>query len=83
MERLAEDRTNAVWIVQHEEERLPLAAVRATVAADYLQLVDPDRVSNPHGEHALEAFRLVDPVPEALLVAAAAAVPGVGEEEPA
>lgn len=31
------------------EERVPLAAVRATLAADYLQLVDPDRVSNPHG----------------------------------
>lgn len=27
-----------------------------------LQVVDPDRVSNPHGEHALEAYRLLEPL---------------------
>lgn len=26
------------------------------------QVVDPDRVSNPHGEHALEAYRLLEPL---------------------
>lgn len=30
------------------------------------QIVDPDRVSNPHGEHALEAYRLLEPVADAL-----------------
>lgn len=38
-----------VWIVHGHEESVPLGAVRAMLAADYLQLVDPDRVSNPHG----------------------------------
>lgn len=112
---------------------MALGAVRATLAADYLQLVDPDRVSNPHGwasrqaackpplrqqfkgsaappvckgrrwlvavgpgarppgacmccfqplasacsspcrEHALEAYRLLDPAAAAVVVAAAAA----------
>lgn len=29
------------------------------------QVVDPDRVSNPHGEHALEAYRLLEPLESA------------------
>ena len=77
IERLEEDAANLVWVVSHEaEERVPLTAVSATVAADYLQLVDPDRVSNPHGEHALEAYRLLEPVGEALAALAAPAPAG-------
>lgn len=34
------------------------------VPADYLQLCDADRVSNPHGEHAHEAFRIEVQIPE-------------------
>ena len=74
IERLEEDAANLVWVLSHEaEESVPLTAVSATVAADYLQMVDPDRVSNPHGEHALEAYRLLEPVGEALAALAAAA----------
>lgn len=63
VERLEEDAGNQVYLVSHAgEERVPLAAVRRTVEADYLQLVDPDRVSNPHGEHAIEAYRLLSPL---------------------
>ena len=49
VERLEEDAVNGVWVVEHGEARVAAGAVRRTVAADYLQMVDPDRVSNPHG----------------------------------
>ncbi|KAL4436821.1 hypothetical protein ABPG75_003960 [Micractinium tetrahymenae] len=79
VERLEEDAANQVWIVHGAEERVPRGAVRATLAADYLQLVDPDRVSNPHGEHALEAYRLLDQAAAAAVAAAvAAAGPAAG-----
>ncbi|KAL4432583.1 hypothetical protein ABPG77_000520 [Micractinium sp. CCAP 211/92] len=79
VERLEEDVANQVWIVHGPEERVPLAAVRATLAADYLQLVDPDRVSNPHGEHALEAYRLLDPAAAAARAPAGEAVDPTAE----
>ncbi len=31
--------------------------------ADYMQLCDPDRISNPHGEHAYEVFKILQAVP--------------------
>lgn len=49
VERLEEDAVNGVWVVEHGEARVAAGAVRRTVAADYLQMVDPDRISNPHG----------------------------------
>ena len=41
-----------------------------------VQIVDPDRISNPHGEHALEAFRLLEPVD----LGGGAAVPGAATQ---
>jgi len=39
VERLEEDAANQVWLVGHgPEERVPLAAVRCTLEADYLQV---------------------------------------------
>ncbi|KAI3425878.1 hypothetical protein D9Q98_007851 [Chlorella vulgaris] len=73
IERLEEDPRNLVWLVSHseEDEQVPLEAVVSTVEADYLQLVDPDRVSNPHGEHAIEAYRLLEPLDAGAAAAAA------------
>lgn len=69
VERLEEDVANQVWVVHGAEESVSLAAVQRTLQADYLQMVDPDRVSNPHGEHALEAFRLLEPIAAAAAAA--------------
>lgn len=51
---------------------LALAALQV-LQADYMQLCDADRVSNPHGEHAHEAFRIADLLPPGIWGAAAAA----------
>jgi hypothetical protein len=48
VEQLEEDAANLVWLVSHsEEQRVPLTEVQQVVPADYLQIVDPDRQSNP------------------------------------
>ncbi|KAI7836082.1 hypothetical protein COHA_010051 [Chlorella ohadii] len=65
VERLEEgrDELQSVWVLHGvDEETIARTAVRRVVAADYMQVVDPDRVSNPHGEHALEAYRLLEPL---------------------
>lgn len=45
---------------------MPLSSVQQVLPADYMQLMDTDRVSNPHGEHAHEAFKITVPVPPGL-----------------
>lgn len=53
--------------------RVPLSLTTSLLSAcRLLQLCDPDRVSNPHGEHALEVYRLLEPVAEALQAASQA-----------
>ncbi|PSC74638.1 DNA-3-methyladenine glycosylase [Micractinium conductrix] len=88
VERLEEDAAvvdhsgDPLWVLHGaEEETVPLSAVRRTLQADYCQVVDPDRVSNPHGEHALEAHRLLEPFAAAAAAAAAADSGGTAPDE--
>lgn len=48
-----------VWLVHDhsgDTETVPVSAVQGVLEADYTQRVDPDRISNPHGEHAEEVW---------------------------
>lgn len=61
MDELARDAHDpAVHVATGRELRVRLADVVAVVAADYAARIDPDRISNPHGEHAEEVWALLD-----------------------
>ncbi|GAB4819576.1 hypothetical protein N2152v2_006622 [Parachlorella kessleri] len=58
-----EEEGESLWAVSDRVDEIPLQQVRCVLEADYMQLCDPDRISNPHGEHAYEVFRLLQAVP--------------------
>lgn len=68
LQRLSEEATSSgsQWLVEDHSgttELVPLSSVVQVVEADYGQRIDPDRVSNPHGEHAEEVWQLLIDVP--------------------
>lgn len=50
-----------VWVATSLQRRVEQEAVLAVLEYDYSQRIDPDRVANPHGEHAEELFTLCGP----------------------
>ena len=51
-------------VARAAESRVRMEDVLAVVAADFAQRMAPDRVSNPHGEHAEDFWEIVGEVPE-------------------
>ena len=62
---LCEEPETGVWLESHVRPRVSVRAedVLAVVAADFAQRVSPDRVSNPHGEHAEDFWEILGEVP--------------------
>ena len=62
---LCEEPETGVWLESHVRPRVSVQAedVLAVVAADFAQRVSPDRVSNPHGEHAEDFWEILGEVP--------------------
>ena len=61
LDELARDVHDAgVWVLSGREVRVRMADVVSVVDADYSSRIDPDRISNPHGEHAHEVWALRD-----------------------
>lgn len=57
-----ESKDGVVWRL-HEEgsaptDVVPIANIQQTIDAEYGQEMDADRISNPHGEHAHEVWRI-------------------------
>ena len=48
----------ALWTPSEVQKRLPLGCLQRVVPFEYSQRMEADRVSNPHGEHAVEVFSL-------------------------
>ena len=63
---LCEEPETGVWLESHVRPRVSVRMedVLAVVAADFAQRMAPDRVSNPHGEHAEDFWEIVGEVPE-------------------
>jgi hypothetical protein len=63
---LCEEPETGVWLESHVRPRVSVRMedVLAVVAADFAQRVAPDRVSNPHGEHAEDFWEIVGEGPE-------------------
>ena len=61
LEPLKEEESG-LWLADSRQQtfRVPQAAVVRRVEADYGQRVDPDRISNPHSEHAEDIWQLLD-----------------------
>ena len=55
----AADTPGGLWLVTGDQEEVPLASLLEVLPHEYSQRVDPDRVRNPHGEHAEEIFALL------------------------
>lgn len=68
LQRLSEEASTSgsLWLVEDHSgttQRIATSSVVQVVNADYGQRIDPDRVSNPHGEHAEEIWQLLAEVP--------------------
>lgn len=59
---LYEEASTGLWLESHARppRSVRLADVRAVVEADFAQRMAPDRVSNPHGEHAEDFWDIID-----------------------
>lgn len=60
---LYEEASTGLWLESHARppRSVRLADVRAVVEADFAQRMAPDRVSNPHGEHAEDFWDIIHP----------------------
>lgn len=63
---LCEEPETGVWLESHVRPRVRVRMedVVSVVAADFAQRMSPDRVSNPHGEHAEDFWEILEEVPE-------------------
>jgi hypothetical protein len=48
----------ALWTPSEVQKTLPLSCLHRVMTFEYSQRMEADRVSNPHGEHAVEVFSL-------------------------
>lgn len=58
LQKVEEAEEAEVWVATGLQRRVEQQAVLAVLEYDYSQRIDPDRVANPHGEHAEELFTL-------------------------
>ncbi len=67
--------TTGYWLADHllGKQRVRAADIRRTLQHEYAQRIDPDRISNPHSEHAQEIFTMLDVISPSTLGANKAA----------
>jgi len=58
---LFQEKETGLWLEEHDVDLLTVPVVEVRILAhDYSQRMDPDRVSNPHGEHAQDVWDILE-----------------------
>lgn len=57
---------DGTWTVSDTEHIVAICCVHCVVQAEYSQRIDPDRISNPHGEHAEDIWQVSDSIEDCM-----------------